>query len=191
MISQNEALTNDEADPEGYRQNRGYQADRESAATGSSPSLPLKHVLQLDQMVPPYNSTAFINSETRTGRSVNVRPVRKKDTGYVIAIGNTDASDVLEYGDVTISFSAMEVHRRGEPVALTRKEFQTLAYFLKNARRVISRDELLNEVWGYECYPCTRTVDNHILRLRKKLEPEPALPKHLQTVHGMGYKFLP
>jgi DNA-binding response OmpR family regulator len=91
----------------------------------------------------------------------------------------------------TISFSAMEVHRSGELVTLTRKEFQTLAYFLKNARRVISRDELLNEVWGYKCYPCTRTVDNHILRLRKKLEPEPDLPKHLQTVHGMGYKFLP
>jgi len=102
-------------------------------------------------MVAPYNSTAFINSETRiVGRSVNVHPLRKKDTGYFIAIRNTDASDVLEYGDVTISFSRMEVHRRGELVALTRKEFQTLAYFLKNARRVISRDELLNEVWGYK-----------------------------------------
>jgi len=56
---------------------------------------------------------------------------------------------------------------------------------------VISRDELLNEVWGYENYPCTRTVDNHILRLRKKLETEPALPKHFHTVHSSGYKFLP
>ena len=100
-------------------------------------------------------------------------------------------ADVLVYGDVTISFSAMEVHRGGQPVALTRKEFKTLAYLLQNARRVISRDELLNEVWGYGSYPSTRTVDNHILRLRKKLEPEPALPKHLRTVHGIGYKFLP
>ena len=192
MISQNEALTNDEADPESYRQNRGHQADRQSAATGSSLSGPLKHVLQLDQTLTPTNSAAFINSETRTvGRSVNVRPVCNQHTGLVIAAGNSGASDVLVYGEVTVSFSAMEVHRRGELVALTRKEFQTLAYFLKNARRVISRDELLNEVWGYECYPCTRTVDNHILRLRKKLEPKPALPKHLQTVHGMGYKFLP
>jgi DNA-binding response OmpR family regulator len=56
---------------------------------------------------------------------------------------------------------------------------------------VISRDELLNEVWGYENYPCTRTVDTHILRLRKKLEPEPAHPKHFHTVHNAGYKFLP
>ncbi len=62
-------------------------------------------------------------------------------------------ADVLVYGDVTISFSAMEVRRGGQLVALTRKEFKTLAYFLKNARRVISRDELLNEVWGYEFYP--------------------------------------
>jgi len=192
MISQNEALTNDEADPESYRQNRGHQADRQSAATGSSLSGPLKLVLQLDQTVAPTNSAAFINSETRTiGRSFNVRSVHKKDTGHVIATGNSCASDVLVYGDMTISFSAMEVRRRGALVALTRKEFQTLAYFLKNARRVISRDELLNQVWGYKCYPCTRTVDNHILRLRKKLEPEPALPKHLRTVHGVGYKFLP
>ena len=57
-------------------------------------------------------------------------------------------------------------------------------------RRVISRDELLNEVWGYEKYPCTRTVDNHILKLRKKLETEPAHPKHFHTVHSCGYKFL-
>jgi DNA-binding response OmpR family regulator len=90
-----------------------------------------------------------------------------------------------------VCFSAMEIHRKGRPVTLTYKEFQTLAYLIKNARRVISRDELLNEVWGYECYPCTRTVDNHILRLRKKLETQPASPRHFQTVHGAGYKFLP
>jgi DNA-binding response OmpR family regulator len=71
------------------------------------------------------------------------------------------------------------------------KEFRTLEFMIKNARRVISRDELLNEVWGYENYPCTRTVDNHILKLRKKLENDPANPAHLVTIHGMGYKFMP
>jgi hypothetical protein len=70
----------------------------------------------------------------------------------------------------------MEIHRNGRPVTLTCKEFNTLAYLIKNPRRVISRDELLNEVWGCENYPCTRTVDTHILRLCKKLEPEPAIP---------------
>jgi len=68
----------------------------------------------------------------------------------------------------------MEIHRNGRLVTLTSKEFKLLAYLIKNPRRVISRDELLNEVWGYENYPCTRTVDNHILKLRKKLEPKPA-----------------
>jgi DNA-binding response OmpR family regulator len=100
-------------------------------------------------------------------------------------------SDTFAFGEVTVCFSAMEIHRNGRPIILTCKEFQTLAYLIKNARKVISRDELLNGVWGYENYPCTRTVDNHILRLRKKLETEPAHPKHFHTVHRAGYKFLP
>jgi DNA-binding response OmpR family regulator len=104
---------------------------------------------------------------------------------------NPNAIDTFEFGGVTGCFSTMEIHRNGRPVILTRKEFKTLAYLIKNPRRVISRDELLNEVWGYENYPCTRTVDNHILRLRKKLETEPARPKHFHTVHSSGYKFLP
>jgi DNA-binding response OmpR family regulator len=70
-------------------------------------------------------------------------------------------------------------------------EFKTLKYLAQNTRRVISRDELLNEVWGYENYPNTRTVDNYILRLRKKLEKDPSRPIHFRTVHGAGYKFLP
>ena len=104
---------------------------------------------------------------------------------------NSNATDTFEFGGVKGCFSTMEIHRNGRPVALTSKEFNTLAYLIKNPRRVISRDELLNEVWGYENYPCTRTVDTHILRLRKKLEPEPAHPKHFHTVHNAGYKFLP
>src|SRR3977135_1060407 len=89
---------------------------------------------------------------------------------------NPNPTDTFEFGGVTGCFSAMEVHRNGRPVTLTCKEFKTLAYFIKNPRRVISRDELLNEVWGYENYPCTRTVDNHILRLRKKLESDLPIP---------------
>jgi DNA-binding response OmpR family regulator len=104
---------------------------------------------------------------------------------------NPNARDTFEFGGVTGCFSTMEIHRNGRPVILTCKEFKTLAYLIKNPRRVISRDELLNEVWGYQNYPCTRTVDNHILRLRQKLETEPAHPKHFHTVHSSGYKFLP
>jgi len=104
---------------------------------------------------------------------------------------NPNATDTFKFGGVKGCLSTMEIHRNGRPVILTFKEFKTLVYLTKNPRRVISRDELLNEVWGYQNYPCTRTVDNHILRLRKKLEPEPAHPKHFHTVHRVGYKFLP
>ena len=104
---------------------------------------------------------------------------------------NPNATDTFEFGGVTGCFSTMEIRRNGRPVILTCKEFKTLAYLIKNPRRVISRDELLSEVWGYENYPSTRTVDNHILKLRKKLETEPARPKHFHTVHCAGYRFLP
>jgi DNA-binding response OmpR family regulator len=104
---------------------------------------------------------------------------------------STSGGSTVAFGDVTVNFSAMEALRKGEPVVLTTMEFKTLKYLIRNARRVISRDEMLNEVWGYENYPCTRTVDNHILRLRQKLERDPARPVHFRTMHGAGYKFLP
>ena len=104
---------------------------------------------------------------------------------------NSNATNTFEFGGVTGCLSTMEIHRNGRPVTLTSKEFKLLAYLIKNPWRVISRDELLNEVWGYQNYPCTRTVDNHILRLRQKLETEPAHPKHFHTVHRTGYRFLP
>jgi DNA-binding response OmpR family regulator len=104
---------------------------------------------------------------------------------------STSAESMFAFGDVTVDFSAMEALRKGEPVVLTTMEFKTLKYLIQNARRVISRDELLNEVWGYENYPCTRTVDNFVLKLRQKLERDPSRPAHFRTVHGAGYKFLP
>src|SRR6202042_1954647 len=94
----------------------------------------------------------------------------------------------LAFGDVKVSFSSMEASRKGESVILTGLEFKTLKYFAQNPHRVISRDELLNEVWGYENYPCTRTVDNHILKLRQKLENNPSRPIHFRTFRGIGYK---
>ena len=101
------------------------------------------------------------------------------------------ADSDFEVGEVKLNFSTMEANRRGEPLMLTALEFKTLKYLIQNARRVISRDELLNEVWGYENYPSTRTVDNQIAKLRKKLEQDPSRPVHLRTVHGAGYKFMP
>jgi DNA-binding response OmpR family regulator len=95
------------------------------------------------------------------------------------------------FGECEIDFAKMTACRAGKPVAVTTLEFKVLKYFLDNAERVLSRAELLDEVWGYDCYPTTRTVDNLILRLRQKLEPSPAEPRHLHTVYGAGYKFVP
>lgn len=95
------------------------------------------------------------------------------------------------FGNVLVDFSRKEVSCSGEVIPLTAKEYKTLEFLTKNAQRVISRDELLNEVWGYQNYPCTRTVDNHILRLRQKLEIDSSNPAHLLTMHGLGYKFMP
>jgi hypothetical protein len=192
MTSQNEAATNNRVSIDYCCQTSGYEDGAESTTTaGSLFSASRRKVCDSDQTVEPINSASFIKGETRRDKELNVRAVYKQEAGLVIAARNVFLPDVLVYGDVTISFSAMEVHRAGQVIALTLKEFRTLAYFLKNARRVIPRDELLNEVWGYQCYPCTRTIDNHILRLRKKLEPEPRSPKHFRIVHGIGYKFLP
>jgi DNA-binding response OmpR family regulator len=99
--------------------------------------------------------------------------------------------DHYSFDDIAVDFAKMEITRNGQPVTMTPQEFKALKYFAQNPERVISRDELLNEVWGYECYPSTRTVDNHILKLRQKLEKEPMNPVHFRTVHGVGYKFVP
>jgi DNA-binding response OmpR family regulator len=99
--------------------------------------------------------------------------------------------ELLAFGDVRIDFSSMEAARAGKPVTLTAQEFKLLKFFARSPGRVISREELLNEVWGYTNYPTTRTVDNHVLRLRQKLEPNPANPRYFLTMHGSGYKFTP
>jgi DNA-binding response OmpR family regulator len=97
---------------------------------------------------------------------------------------------VVSFDTISVDFKKMEVKRDGKPVVLTAQEFKTFQFLVQNADRVISRDELLNEVWGYQNYPSTRTVDNHILKLRQKLEKDPSSPVHFRTVHGMGYKFV-
>jgi len=101
-----------------------------------------------------------------------------------------DTGDLVAFDGISVDFVKMEVTRNGEPVVLTAQEFKTLKFLVQNAERVITRDELLNEVWGYQNYPTTRTVDNHILKLRQKLERDPANPTHFRTVHGVGYKFV-
>jgi len=98
--------------------------------------------------------------------------------------------EVLTFSDVKIDFTSMEATRAGQPVTLTSQEFKLLKFFAQAPGRVVTREELLNEVWGYENYPTTRTVDNHVLRLRQKLEPDPTNPRFFLTMHGAGYKFM-
>jgi DNA-binding response OmpR family regulator len=95
------------------------------------------------------------------------------------------------FDDVAVDFATMEASRGDKRVPLTPQEFKLLKYFAQNPNRVISRDQLLSDVWGYDSYPSTRTVDSHILTLRQKLEREPASPQHFITVHNAGYKFVP
>jgi DNA-binding response OmpR family regulator len=95
------------------------------------------------------------------------------------------------FGECEVDFAKMSARRAGTPITLTAHEFKLLKYFVENAERVLSREELLNEVWGYNSYPTTRTVDNQILKLRQKLELDAAEPHHLQTVYGAGYRFVP
>ncbi len=94
------------------------------------------------------------------------------------------------FGDVSVDFLKMEIYKAGALVPLTAHEFKLLRFFLDNPGRVIPRDELLNDVWGLSFHLTTRAVDNQILKLRQKLEADPANPVHFRTVHGIGYKFV-
>ena len=94
------------------------------------------------------------------------------------------------FGDVEVNLRSCQVSRKGKQLEVSSKEFDLLKYFLIHSGEAISRDRLLEEVWGYDRFPTTRTVDAHIVRLRQKLEPKPDDPRYFLTVHGVGYKFV-
>jgi DNA-binding response OmpR family regulator len=98
--------------------------------------------------------------------------------------------DEVRFGDVAIDFKRYVATRAGRPIDLTRKEFGVLRLLASRAGEVVGREEMLNDVWGYEHFPTTRTVDNHVALLRAKLEVDPSQPRHLITVHGVGYKLV-
>ena len=99
-------------------------------------------------------------------------------------------SDSFGFGDVEVDFNRAEVLKNSAVVELSAMEFKLLQFLVQNRGNVHSRDELLDAVWGYDAMPTTRTVDVHIAWLRQKLESNPKHPKFIQTVHGMGYKFI-
>ena len=101
------------------------------------------------------------------------------------------AADQVSFGEVKLDFRTYQATRSDAPLELTPREFSILRYFLDHPNEVVSRETLLNHVWGYDPSAFTRTVDTHMARLRQKIEPTPAEPRHLITVHRVGYKFVP
>ncbi|MCU1259334.1 MAG: sphR [Bryobacterales bacterium] len=107
------------------------------------------------------------------------------------ASSSAPVAATYEFGDVRVDVRCTEVQRGGQPISLSAREFQLLCYFLEHPGATVSRQELLNEVWGHRSVQSTRTVDVHVAWLRQKLESDPKHPKYITTIHGLGYKFQP
>jgi two-component system alkaline phosphatase synthesis response regulator PhoP len=106
------------------------------------------------------------------------------------APASVHAAEGHRFGDISVDFRRAEVTRAGVPVELSAREYQLLRYFVEHRGATLTREELLNEVWGYNAMPTTRTVDVHVAWLRQKIEPNPRHPQYILTVHGLGYKFV-
>jgi DNA-binding response OmpR family regulator len=146
-----------------------------SAAAAEMDKVQLLEIGADDYMVKPFGARELL---------ARIRAVLRRSA-------TADDTKVVEFGQVQIDLTRRTVKQSGQEVRLTRAEYNLLTYFLQNPDRALTRDAILNSVWGYDCFPHTRTVDAHVVRLRQKLEPEPAHPRHFLTVHGVGYRFLP
>jgi DNA-binding response OmpR family regulator len=109
----------------------------------------------------------------------------------VLRRSTVGARKTILFGDTEVDLERRVVTRRSQEVKFTLAEYKLLIYFLENSDRALTRDMILNSVWGYDSFPNTRTVDAHVVKLRQKLEPEPNAPRHFLTLHGVGYRFLP
>lgn len=104
--------------------------------------------------------------------------------------GQNQVPEIYRFGDVEIDFKRYRATKEGNPVNLTPREVEMMKLFIQKRGETISRNQFLDEIWGYDRYPTTRTVDTHIAKLRKKLEQDPQSPRFIITIHGLGYKFL-
>jgi DNA-binding response OmpR family regulator len=166
----------------------GYEVCRQARAEGvTTPIIVLTaraeeadRILGLDLGADDYVTKPFSIGELLARIRAMLRRTQQSDA----------APDVLRFDDVEVDFRRYEARRAGQIVEMTRKEFGILRFLATRPGIVVTRDELLNEVWGYEAVPTTRTVDNHIASLRAKLERTPGEPQHLLTIHGVGYKWV-
>ncbi len=142
----------------------------------------LDKVLGLKLGADDYMQKPFEMIELLARIEVQLRKKKNKST--------TQNPEEISFGDVVLDARKMKVSKNGEEITLSAKEFQLLQFMVLNDQTILSRDQLLNEVWGYDALPSTRTVDVHIAWLRQKLEVDSRYPKHILTVHGFGYKFV-
>jgi DNA-binding response OmpR family regulator len=98
--------------------------------------------------------------------------------------------ETFNFGDVELNFKKYAARKRGEALDLSAREFEILRYLIRHRGEIVTRDQLLDQVWKYDSTPLTRTVDNHIARLRQKIEEDPSAPQHIVTVHRLGYRFI-
>jgi DNA-binding response OmpR family regulator len=138
-----------------------------------------------DYVTKPFSPKELLARVRRAMRRTGMR-----SQAILAASTKISPHEVLTFGDARVDFTSMEATRRGRPVTMTTQEFKLLKYLASFADRVVSREELIKEVWGYQDYSSTQIVDKLVLRLRQKLEPEPAAPRFLRTTHRAGYKFV-
>lgn len=104
--------------------------------------------------------------------------------------GSGTSIERYSFEEIELNFKTYEAKRAGKPVEISPREFETLRFLILHEGEIVTRDQLLEQVWGYNVFPLTRTVDNHIAKLRHKLEASPADPRHILTIHRVGYKFV-
>jgi DNA-binding response OmpR family regulator len=142
----------------------------------------MDRVVGLDLGADDYVTKPFSVPELLARIRAIIRRVQKAKTG--------DLPGELKFGEISIDFKCFEARKGGKILNMSRKEFGVLRLLAARKGEVVTRDELLDEVWGYDQYPTTRTVDNHIGLIRNKIEDNPSKPHHLITVHGVGYKLV-
>jgi DNA-binding response OmpR family regulator len=145
-----------------------------SASSGETDKVRLLDIGADDYVVKPFGARELL---------ARIRAVLRRTS--------PDDTRLVEFGEVRVDLTRRIVSKAGQELKLTRAEYNLLTYFLQNADRPLTREMILNSVWGYDWLPHTRTVDAHVVRLRQKLESDAGQPRHFLTVHGVGYRFLP